>query len=221
MVAAWILDLAKDLLGTTVQLDGVDISADNFPSTASQSENVHLHVCSITKLPEGWSEKYDVVNQRYLNGGLTAEGWVDVMNEIFRVLKPGGVVQLVEREITCPPNIQSGPVKDIYSTMETFFVQTGRIFNCAVHLPEMLRKVGFVDIKSERNVLPAGKRFGHDGEVGARANGGAFKGFGESLIHQGFTTDEQYGEMLRGLHKFWDEEGEEIGCWIVCAQKPL
>ena len=40
--------------------------------------------------------KFDFIHSRMLNGGIKAEQWDGYVEDIFRILKPGGWVQMAE-----------------------------------------------------------------------------------------------------------------------------
>lgn len=221
-LAIWLQELAEQLEKANVELHGMDISPSNFPSQETLSKNIHLHVGSITQLPAEWTNKFDVVNQRFLIAGLLAKDWVTVLDEIFRVLKPGGVVQLVERECICPTNIKAGPIKQYYDLFEGLYKKKGLLRNCALEIPQMAKKAGFREITCERKICPVGKKYGEAGSMGVRTWGGAYRNLGIAVVRDGYMASaEEYERMVEGIESLWDRDGEEIGCRITCARKPL
>ena len=85
-----------------VELIGVDVSPNNFPDAANLPKNIHLSLASATNLPKEWSNKFELVNQCFMLSALLAAEWPQVVSEIFRVLKPGGRVQLCELDPRYP-----------------------------------------------------------------------------------------------------------------------
>ncbi len=82
----------------SVQVFGADVSSANFPSSAPS--NVTMTIASTTSLPEEWKGQFDLVHQRLLLAALRSEQWPVVLSEMYRVLKPGGAVQLVEFDLS-------------------------------------------------------------------------------------------------------------------------
>lgn len=77
---------------------GIDM-ADMFP-TAIRPENVTFQLTNIIDGLPYDDNTFDFVHMRQLIVGLRATEWPNVVAEIFRVLKPGGLVQLVESDFT-------------------------------------------------------------------------------------------------------------------------
>lgn len=77
---------------------GIDM-ADMFP-TAIRPENVTFQLCNILDGLPYEDNTFDFVHMRQLIVALRAKEWPAVLNEIYRVLKPGGLVQLVESDFT-------------------------------------------------------------------------------------------------------------------------
>lgn len=68
-LSIWLLDLAREL-PTSVQLDGFDISAAQYPAQEHLPANVHLAVLDSvsTKLPKEMYGQYDIVHLRLFIG---------------------------------------------------------------------------------------------------------------------------------------------------------
>jgi len=219
--AVWVQELSQEV-PKTVEIHGIDISSQNFPDKAILTDNTFLRLGSVTELPAEWSNHFDLVNQRYLIVALLASLWPKAVSEIYRVLKPGGCVQLVEREpgyITDEPRAAMRWQEDVFEEM---YKQKGFNRRCALDLPAMLESAGFVDIRSEQKLTPIGKRWGEDGEKGALAYGGAFRNMGYATVQIGLVGSEaEFEKNLSDLHREWEEDGAQIACRIICARKPF
>ena len=91
--ASWILDLLK-VAPPGVDIVGIDISSAMFPTDIPKS--VSLYEVSVMSLPPTWDGSFDLVNQRLLIAALTEGQWQRTISELFRVLKPGGSIQITE-----------------------------------------------------------------------------------------------------------------------------
>lgn len=90
------IDLAKEV-PATCQLDGFDISPDLFPSRDGLPENVKLHIADAkAAVDPKYSGKFDVINIRYLTGGMKLDDWQTVLHNMYKILKPGGRLQWLE-----------------------------------------------------------------------------------------------------------------------------
>src|ERR1700761_2344905 len=93
ILGLWVLDLATSVDSST-QMIGVDIETRLFP--ASPPKNIQFRVESVTNLPAEWSNTFSLVHQRLLVVALQVPQWPTALSEIYRVLRPGGWVQIAE-----------------------------------------------------------------------------------------------------------------------------
>jgi len=220
-IAIWLQDLSREV-PETVELHGIDLSPTNFPEEGDRAPNMFLHLGSLTSLPAEWTDCFDLVNQRLLIAGLSASEWPKAVAEIFRVLKPGGVVQLAEREPTFVSSRADSAMRAHDETSDKMFRTLGLNYNCAKELPGMLAAAGFVGVSDEVKINPIGKKWGEDGESGARCYGGAYENMGPVLVEEGLVgSAAEYRELLSELRKEWDEEGAQVASHMICAMKPF
>ncbi|KAF5350041.1 hypothetical protein D9756_009186 [Leucocoprinus leucothites] len=96
----WLLSLAKerDIYNKipSVYLRGIDISSHMFPSPSLTPPNTSFSINSITSLPANWSNTISLIHQRLLMAALQAPQWHSALSEMYRVLAPGGWIQLFE-----------------------------------------------------------------------------------------------------------------------------
>lgn len=106
--------------------------------------------CSITELPASWSGRFNVVHQRLLILGLARDDWIPALREVYRVVAPGGWVQLCEIN-----GWHGGPAIDkLWSLILAIGSMKQNDMHIAEKLPKLLTDVGFVDIKAERRTIP-------------------------------------------------------------------
>lgn len=80
------------------QVTGLDM-ADMFPTTIVP-ENVSFDLHNVLDGLPYPDNSFDFIHMRLMIVALRSTEWPFVLNEIFRVLKPGGLVQLVESDFT-------------------------------------------------------------------------------------------------------------------------
>lgn len=213
---AWALEAAEHL-PVTVEVHGIDLSSNNFPT--SHPPNVHFSLASVTNLPQDWAESFDFINQRLLFSALLREQWPQALSEMYRVLKPGGAVQLVEMDLFHP--VPESSVVSYYREIhESSMDVAGLLPRAGLKLYDMLLSSGFVGVKSEAKHTPVGKMWGEIGIQGSKAYGGAMRKFMDTALKSGsIGTKEEYEELMDKLEHEWDEQGTQYHCMIVCARK--
>ncbi|KAI8636437.1 S-adenosyl-L-methionine-dependent methyltransferase [Parasitella parasitica] len=92
----WVMEMAIDC--PQCQIIGLDM-ADMFPTTI-RPENVKFELHNMLNGLPYPDQTFDYVHMRLLVTGLRTKEWPVVIAEIYRVLKPGGLVQLVESDFT-------------------------------------------------------------------------------------------------------------------------
>ncbi|KAF7363551.1 S-adenosyl-L-methionine-dependent methyltransferase [Mycena sanguinolenta] len=219
----WIMDLATGI-NPSVPIIGVDIEPRLFP--ASVPKNIEFRVESVTSLPSEWTETFSLVHQRCLILALQVHQWSQAIHEIFRVLRPGGWVQLTE--VAFWPEGKY-PRRPCMEKLVAIFrrVTEARNLNadCAYDIPKILEEAGFVDIQSEARMQCMGKWAGDIGVANAKNSIGVLGGIKTPVLEAGgfgyVTSEAEYDELLDGLAKEWDEiPGIEWEIIITWARKP-
>jgi len=215
---AWALGLAKEV-PESVQIYGTDISTNNFPT--STPPNVHLTVASTMSLPEEWTGRFDLLHQRYLLAAFLREQWPTVLSEMYRVLKPGGTVQVVELDLLSPKS--KGPaMEEVYKICKGCYDKNGLVFEIASILGPLLEKAGFVDIQVEKKSMPMGKMWGEYGKQGVITMKNAYKNLRNAMLKVGVIQSEmEFFELLDKMEKEWDEHGVQYASRIITARKPI
>ncbi|KAH0826759.1 hypothetical protein J3R83DRAFT_5169 [Lanmaoa asiatica] len=219
---AWLCD-ARAYLPEAVQLYGIDIESRLFPSYTALSANVHLSICSATDLPSYWTSKFALVHQRLLIFAYTRDQWRRSIDEMYRVLVPGGYAQLVE---IGPEWVSGSKTATHVLFMDEFVGSKGMLFRCGVYIADMLKTAGFTDVKSEEVVMKLGKWAGEDGVEGRDMTIGAWRGIRDSVMRTGqlgrFASAEEFDKAIDEIAEEWDNiEGSHTTVRVVYGRKPL
>ncbi|CAD6582664.1 MAG: hypothetical protein ASARMPREDX12_000999 [Alectoria sarmentosa] len=122
----WLIEVARSL-STSTQLDGFDISEDQFPDKGWLPKNVTLSsLDSLAPLPEHLIGKYDVVHIGLLVMIIKNENPVPLLKNVMAMLKPGGYVQWDEMDVgslnpSFPDKSRPCPHYDALHTQSTAF----------------------------------------------------------------------------------------------------
>ena len=201
----------------SVQIYGSDVSAANFPT--STPPNVTMTIASTVSLPEEWKGYFDLVHQRLLLAALRREQWPVVLSEMYRVLKPGGAVQLVEFDLS--PKSKGPAMQELLKVLTEAYAETNLILDVATRLGPLLETAGFVDVQVEKRHMPMGKMWGEFGRQGTVIMKGAFQNYAGALANAGVIHSvDEYLDLMDRVEKEWDEHGVQYVAVVATARKP-
>ncbi|UKZ82806.1 hypothetical protein TrVFT333_010604 [Trichoderma virens FT-333] len=129
----WLLDVATQV-PPTVQLDGFDISDEQFPHKSNVPDNVNFRITdALSKVPDDLLGKYDVVHIRYLGPIL---------------LKPGGYLQWEEGDLSPKKLCIKGPEAEAFYTFASLSYRSSNFtFSWVEDLPNRVNRAGLEVLK--------------------------------------------------------------------------
>ncbi|KAK7037973.1 S-adenosyl-L-methionine-dependent methyltransferase [Favolaschia claudopus] len=220
----WIMDLASTV-DPSVPMVAVDIEPRLFPT--SPPKNIEFRVESVTNLPADWTNTFSLIHQRLLILALQVPQWPKAISEHYRVLRPGGWIQLAE----CTPwhegKYPGKPCMEKLTGLYRRLAEHRNLYvDCVYDIPKMLEAAGFVDIQRESRMQLLGKWAGDIGAANAINHVGVFRGIKTPVLEAGgfgvVASSEEYDALLEGLDKEWNEiPGSEKDFIITWARKPL
>lgn len=220
-LASWLMDFAKEF-PSTVLIYGIDISPLLFPP--NPPANVTFLTASITELPDAWTSSFALVNQRLLLGGLTAVAWQAAFLEMYRVLSPGGWVNLFELNSDIDyMDWEPGPsTKKMFLLQREIFRNSGVLIDAVYHLPGWLERAGFINIHSELRIMPMGGANGKAMRENKCAALAAMKTPALKAGGLGFVeSNEGYDKLVEATRdELVDTEDASAQAYMVYAQKP-
>jgi len=159
-LGGWTMDAAFTLEAHCV---GVDSRASliEFAQMRAHSTSIDglatFQVMEITHPLSFADASFDLINIRFLAGLLETTQWPAVLQECFRVLKPGGSVLLTEAEwaTTSSPTAEqlARSVTEAFWKAGLGFSVDGRDLGVVHALPNLLRRCGACDIHVETRLL--------------------------------------------------------------------
>lgn len=159
------------------------------------------------------------MHQRLLLAALRREQWPVVLSEMYRVLKPGGAVQLVEFDLS--PKSKGPAMQELLRILKEAYAENNLILDVATKLGSMLEDAGFVDVNVEKKYMPMGKMWGEYGRQGVVIMKGAFENYAGALAKAGVIRSiDEYLELMDRVEKEWDEHGVQYVAAVATARKP-
>lgn len=149
---SWLLDIAESL-PRSVELLGLDVSADHFPEASKLPPNVRLEIHdALDPLPDDLLGTFDLVNVRLLALGLQSAQYGVVAKNVYDALRPGGWFQWMEIVIVneCEESKQTPCLREIILSCEHSFPAMGKNQAAAEQIPQCLEEVGFEEIHHRR-----------------------------------------------------------------------
>ncbi|KIK55602.1 hypothetical protein GYMLUDRAFT_230967 [Collybiopsis luxurians FD-317 M1] len=222
----WALEFFKEhkTKGIILDVEGFDITNRQFPR--NHPPNIHFSLHSVADLPAEWNGTFLYAHQRLMVSALSDSLWRKAASELFRVLVPGGWLELVEIEVKSFRNLDVGPYsKKLQSLIVVLYAKKGLIVDSETYHPLLLKEAGFVDIRFEPRRLLI-KRSGENGyhldgwdlEIFCRAlkepilNGGGY-----SFVE----TEGEFEELLRGaMFELGKSNEASVTIHTILARKP-
>lgn len=217
----WLLDLAKDF-PETVSFLGVDIEPRLFPKATNFGANMQFVKGSVLALPSEWSSTFALINQRLLIAALKRAEWNVGLRELYRVLAPGGWLQLLEAG-----SWTAGPAGRTHKALFSAVADARGLFpECSAHFPGMLSEIGFVNVQVTDRAGPLGKWAGVHGEEGRENLTGVWRGMKTPILHMGgfglVDSETEFDQLMDDIEAEYDETpGSEVHWVFTCAQKPF
>ncbi|KAI9254851.1 S-adenosyl-L-methionine-dependent methyltransferase [Sporodiniella umbellata] len=154
--ATWTLEMAKVYPNST--FEGVDISP-LFPENI-KPQNTSFHLGNIAKRLPFEDNTFDYIHQRLVFIGLTKTEWENNLLELYRILKPGGQIELVEPVIELD---NCGPLtKKNQEALNSVMLSRDMCPNIGKELEKNLLFAGFENITVFSKKLP----INHGGKAG-------------------------------------------------------
>jgi len=199
----WVLDVAFE--NAKINVVGIDISQQMVEYARAHAEaqgmnNASFQVMNALESLAFDDNSFDVVNARYIHAFMMKTSWTPVMQEIMRILRPGGRVLLTDGEWS----ISNSPAFEKMGAMLTHvgtvtgrsFSPDGRHIGITPMLGRFLRDAGFVDIQRKAHVL--------DFSAGAEDYGDTYQDLMAGLkllepflVLAKMTTEEEFEELYQ------------------------
>ncbi|KAI8066181.1 hypothetical protein BDF21DRAFT_466392 [Thamnidium elegans] len=200
--APWTIDMAKKYPNS--QVFGIDIS-DGFPSKQVAPINTSFSTANICKTIPSLNNTFGFTFQR-LN-----------LKELYRVLKPGGFVELLGHNLTC---YNAGPLlTTLTDRIFQGFNKVGLVVHISTELDARLKEVGFINCVTTTTDYPI--NYGEYADANWRSMRGPFRALRPLLadVYKEWEDKDVYDIFLDALTKELAEYKSYVKFYSVYAQK--
>lgn len=202
---------------TETNFTGIDISAV-WP-TEIRPRNCRFQVVDATQGLPFEDNTFDFVYQRFMIMGYPAASWPFIIQELVRVTKPGGIIELTEIPVVSNAN---GPeLTRVMEILEAGCIAKGLDTKVAKKLDTLLRDAGMTDIKSCHASIPVGAWGTKVGQLMRENSAGiwaSLKGWIKELTDM---NDSQYEAMIKRIFVEYEVHRCYVNCYCAWGVKPL
>lgn len=163
---------------------------------------------------------FDFVHQRLLGPGLPLKCWAAVVQDLVRVARPGGWVEIVEGRFDLEP---AGPATQRLFTLAWRLASslgldtTGITFRS---LDGYLRRAGAVEVERRTAEIPVGEWGGRVGSFIATDFRAAFRSLGDAFQARFDVSAEECRELLQNAQHEWETDRSVWTVAIAVGRKP-
>ena len=214
----WAQEIAQTFPDANViGLDIFDPPAE--ANTSTKPSNYQFVMADVLKGLPFSSYQFDFIHQRSLGCAIPATRWLQVVNELVRVTRPGGMVELVEPDNTFQ---NAGPA---CSQVQQWIIAACQRRSIdpreATQIAAYLQVAGLENVKAETFTLPVGQwggRLGSTTATNMRAACLAMKPL--VLQHLGVSSGE-YDRLLEHMFKECEQHRSRFIIYVAYGQRPF
>ncbi|KAG0274363.1 hypothetical protein BGZ95_009868 [Linnemannia exigua] len=201
---------------TETNFTGIDISAV-WP-TEIRPRNCRFQVVNVLQGLPFEDNTFDFVHQRFLIMGYPAKDWPFVIQELIRVTKPGGIIELTEIPIVSNAN---GPeLTKLMEVLEQGCIERGLDTKAAKKLEGMLREAGIQDVKACHASIPVGAWGAKVGQLMRENSAGIWSSLRGLIKELTGLNDTQYEAMIKRVFVEYEHYKCYVNCYCAWGVKP-
>ncbi|KAI8976894.1 S-adenosyl-L-methionine-dependent methyltransferase [Pilobolus umbonatus] len=215
--ATWTFEMAESYPHS--HFTGLDVSSV-FPESTKPS-NVDFHICNISKEIPFTDNSIDYYHQRLLVAGLNDESMKAAIKNAYRVLKPGGYLEMTEALMGTALNAGTN-FTNIKEILAGIMKKKGLNPDIGNLLGDYMQEAGFENIHHEKKPAP----MNHSGKAGELAWEDyaelcrSFKPF-IAMVNPAYQETEVFEKFIRSVEEECAETKAMVVFCVSYGQKPL
>ncbi|ORZ16071.1 S-adenosyl-L-methionine-dependent methyltransferase [Lobosporangium transversale] len=210
----WILEMSTE--HTETNFTGIDISAV-WP-TEIRPRNCRFQVVNAIQGLPFEDNTFDFVYQRFMILAYPAKDWPFIVQELVRVTKPGGIIELTEMPVATSSN---GPeLTKILDVLERGCISKGLDPKVARKLDILLQEAGIKDVKTSHTSIEIGAWGKKVGQLMRENMAGLWSSLKGWLKELTGMTDAQYDSMIKRIFVEYEDYQCYVNCYCAWGVKP-
>lgn len=149
---------------------------------------------------------------------MSAGEWKTAIGNIYKLLSPGGWVQLVEAN-----HCHSGEATERHrAVLRRIFEKRGLLLHPVYDIPALLQDAGFVEVNTKGYEVNLGKWAGEDGVEARESCIGVYRGMKHPVVNVlGMLSSFEFDSLVDQMEQEWDSTpGSQVRYNVFYAQKP-
>ncbi|OBZ82699.1 Demethylmenaquinone methyltransferase [Choanephora cucurbitarum] len=211
---SWVMEMAVD--HPQYKVIGSDVS-DMFPTTI-RPENVQFELYNVIQGLPYPDNTFDLVHMRLLITALGQADWTFVIAEIFRVLKPGGLVELVESDFT--DKSDNSIVESFNQEFIKALEEGGQDPHIAPKLTTLLSEAKFEIIEVNNKFIDYSLPLNPIAREMLSNWKNALLSIKPMLAHRFSSDVEMFPTIVDRYIEGVAQAGWKVKMWAICGQKP-
>jgi len=197
----WAIEMAQlfpqaNVIGLDVKPPAVDEKAERNREMDVRPPNYRFVAGNLLEGLPFADASFDFVHMRLLFTAIPHDRWQAAVNELVRVTRPGGWVELVDSIglANGGPNVEllMDWIRQLSWRRGVDLMDGGRI-------ADYIRGAGLINVQAHRMDLPTGKYGGRLGTLVATDFVSVCRGYGGMIAASGLTTQEQFDATVAGM----------------------
>ncbi|GHO46299.1 class I SAM-dependent methyltransferase [Ktedonospora formicarum] len=210
----WPQEMAQEF--TDAKVVGIDIELPL--SMSNMPRNSLLLQGNVLKGLPFQDEAFDFVHERLLAAAIPAQSWQPVVNELARVTRPGGFVEMIE---VADVFVNGGPNSlRLIDWWRQAGARTGFDSTPIKNLSILLTHAGITNITHTTLPIPMGKWAGRVGEMMSKDLHLVFNNLRVACAKLGIASEKEYERTWEALPQEWERLQTSFVFFLAYGQKP-
>ncbi|RKP25815.1 S-adenosyl-L-methionine-dependent methyltransferase [Syncephalis pseudoplumigaleata] len=211
----WVKEMARDFPKSRV------VGCEVLPvfSTHDMPKNARFEIGNVLQGLPFLTGSFDYVHMRFFALEVPTGCWTLVMAELYRVCRPGGIIELCETDGIVR---QPAPTSHVINGWMTSMAADNQVeLSCISALDELLRDAGLVDVTRRDLNYPLGEWAGAVGTIQYRVYRSVLDSCRVQILANARLGEDAMDEMLQEQMNTLEQYQSHVVHYVYTARRPL